>query len=212
MIKKIIKLVVAELVTMLLLLTRIKNVWFYFLSTFAIGLIGMFFQQGMYAYEIWAWHRGIIAVMFLGFGGLYWKYEGVLTKYLKWYVLLTLLALYVIILMCCRNTNPNISILSLQPLGIVTTLIACVLMIELCKRLPENSTMNYIGQNTLGFYFMSGALPIAVSRIAHKIIGGSYVSVMLADWIVCLVAAYYIVKLINRYAPWLFDVKKLIKK
>ena len=205
-------LVVAELIVLLLLLTRFKNVWFYFLSTFTIGLVGMAFQHGMYPYEVWAWHRGIIAVMFLGFGGLYWKYEERITKCLKWYMLLALLVLYVVLLLCCKDTNPNISILSLQPLGIVTTLIACVLLIELCKRLPENGVVNYIGQNTLGFYFMSGALPIAVSMLAHRLISGSHLSVMLFDWIVCLVGAYVVVKLINRFAPWLFDIKKLFNR
>lgn len=205
-------LVVSELIVLMLLLTRIRNVWFYFIATFAIGLTGMFLQHGMYDYEIWAWHRGVIAVMFLGFGGLYWRYERVLTKYLKWSVLFVLLAVYVIILLLCENTNPNISILSLQPLGIVTTLIGCVLLIELCKRLPENAIMNYIGQNTLGFYFMSGALPIAVSMLAHKLINGTYLTVMLVNWIICLVIAFFIVKLINRFAPWLFDIRKIHKK
>ena len=190
-------------------MTRIKNIWFYFFTTLVIGLTGMAYQRGMYGQEIWAWHRGIIAVMFLGFGGLYWRYENVISKYRRWYITTGLLVLYVAILLFCKSINPNISILSLQPLGIVTTLIACVLLIELCKVLPENKIINYIGQNTLGFYFMSGALPIVVSMLAHKLISGSYLAVMLTDWFVCLILAYIFVKLINRWLPWMFDFKKL---
>ena len=203
-------LAVSEIIELFLLTTRIKNIWFYFLTSLVIGLMGMSYQNGMYRQEFWAWHRGIIAVMFLGFGGLYWRYENVISKYFRrCYITTGLMVLYTAILLCCKNTNPNISILSLQPLGIVTTLFACVLLIELCKVLPENRIVNYIGQNTLGFYFMSGALPIVVSMLAHKLISGSYLVVMLADWIICLILAYAFVKLINRWLPWMFDFKKM---
>lgn len=202
-------LVISEIIVLLLFATRVKNIWFYSAVTLVIGLTGMVLQRGMYGHEIWAWHRGIVAVMFLGFGGLYWRYENVISKYSKWYVTIGLLVLYVVILLCCKNINPNISILSLQPLGIVTTLLSCILLIELCKLLPENKIINYIGQNTLGFYFMSGALPIVVSMLAHKLLNGSYLAVMLADWIICLIMAFIIVKFINRCLPWMFDFKKL---
>lgn len=205
-------LVISEIVVLLLLISRRKSIWFYFLITAAIASIGIVFQRGMYQLEIWAWHRGVISVIFLGFGGLYWKYEKKISKYLKWYVLLVLMVLYVVILLLCPNTNPNVSILSLQPLGIVTTLLACMLLIELCKRLPENKTISYIGQNTLGFYFMSGALPIVVSFVAHRLVHGTSLWVMLAVWVVSLFAAYLIVKFINRWLPWMFDFKKMFHR
>lgn len=204
-------LAVSELIILLLLLTRIKNAWFYFVACLLLGAVGMVFQHGMYAIEPWAVHRGVIALLFIGCGGMYWKYEEPISRFMKWYVVLLMLAAYIAILQFCDNTNPNISILSLQPWGIVTTLLSCMLLIELCKHLPENRVMNYIGKNTLGFYFMSGALPIVLSMLAHKMIPGSHLWLMLFVWVACLVMAYVVVMIINRWLPWIFDLR-LLKK
>ena len=76
-------LVVAEIATILLLISRKRNMEFYFLISFLIGSIGIALQHGAFANEIWAYHRGVIAVMFLAFGGLYWKYEFIINKFMK---------------------------------------------------------------------------------------------------------------------------------
>ena len=201
----------SELILLLLLLTRISNIWFYFAICVIMGGLGMYFQHGLYNIEIWAAHRGIVALLILGCGGLYWKFE-TLSKYMKWYTIIIVMALYVSVLLYCNRTSPFINILTLRPLGVVTTLLSCVLLIELCKRLPENRIINYIGQNTLGFYFMSGALPIMLSMFAHKVVVGQHLWILLVVWVLCLVIAYFAVKFINRWLPWMFDIRKLSRK
>ena len=205
-------LAVSELIILLLLLTRVKNGWFYFAACLFLSGVEIIFQRGMYAIEPWAAHRGIIALLYIGCGGIYWKYEEQITRFMKWYVVLLVLAAYIAILLFCDNTNPNISILSLQPLGIVTTLLSCLLLIVLCKCLPENKIMNYIGKNTLGFYFMSGALPFVLSMLAHKLIFLGHLWVMFAVWIACLIVAYIIVMIINKWLPWVLDLRLLCKR
>lgn len=205
-------LAVSELIVLLMLLSRKKNIWFYFSLCVILGGVGMCFQHGLYKIEIWAFHRGVEALLFICSGGLYWKYESKIAYFMKWHIISLMLVAYFFILIYFEDTNPNISILALQPIGIVTTLLSCILLIELFKHLPDNSIMNYIGKNTLGFYLMSGALPVIVSIVAHKLVIGSYLWMMLTVWIMCLFGAYVIVGIINKWLPWMFDLRQFKKK
>lgn len=205
-------LAVSELICLLLFISRKKSIWFYAICCFLLGGIGMVLQHGPYQYEIWACHRGVLALIYIAMGGLYWRYEKNITKLMKWYVIAIILIALVAIILFCNNTTPIITLLDLQPLGIVTTLLSCLLLIELCKRLPENRYINYIGQNTLGIYLISGAVPSVICPIMHKLIPGTHLLGLLLTWILCIVMAYLIVLFINRWLPWMFDFQILLQK
>ena len=59
---------------------------------------------------------------------------------------------------------------------------------------------------------MSGALPITFSLVAHKLVAASSVWMMLTIWIACIVVAYIAVLIINRWMPWLWDLRKIKRK
>ena len=204
-------LVIAEIITILLLVSRKKELIFYFLISLLIGSVGIVMQHGLFANEIWAYHRGIIAVMFLAFGGLYWKYESIINVSLKWYSLIFLAVIYIFIVFLSPENFSLISILTLQPLGVISAIIAIVLLIKGCKYLPENNVMSFLGQNTLMFYFLSGALPIILSVLAHKLICGTYFVVMLIVLFLSLLFAFFITFILNKFAPWCFDLRKIAK-
>ncbi len=69
--------------------------------------------------------------------------------------------------------------------------------------------LTFIGQNSIGFYFMSGALPITISMVAHYVIEGYHYVLLFADLFVCLAVAYLIVMFIVKWLSGLFDVRKL---
>ena len=201
-------LVVAELVLLLLFCTRKRSIWFYAAICLALGVSSLLIVRlDILHYSIWMWKHGLIALIFLALGGLYWKYEKIIDKLMKWWFVLLLLAVYVVVILSCNHTNPLISTLQIQPLGFLTSAIACLLLVWLCKCLPEIKPLTFIGQNSIGFYFMSGALPISLSMLAHKAMTGSPVWMMLVLWIVCLVTAYVAVVIINRWLPWLWDLR-----
>ena len=204
-------LVVAEIATILLLISRKRNMEFYFLISFLIGSIGIALQHGAFANEIWAYHRGVIAVMFLAFGGLYWKYEFIINKFMKWYFLVVLTLIYIFIICLCPENSSLISTHTLQPLGVLSALIAIVLLIKGCQYIPHNYILTFIGQNTLMFYFLSGALPILLSAMAHKLISGTYLVVMLFVLFLSLLLAYIVTFILIKYAPWCFDLRKIAK-
>lgn len=205
-------LVVAEFVLLLLFCSRKRNIWFYVVICAALGVTSLLLvKYNLLNNSIWMWKHGLIALIFLAMGGLYWQYEKHIDKMMKWWFVLPMLTIYVLLILFCDNTNPLISTLQIQPLGFHTSAIACLLLVWLCKFLPEVKPLTFIGQNSIGFYFMSGALPITVSMIAHKFVAGSPTWMMLIIWMACLVAAYVAVMIINRWLPWLWDLRKLKK-
>lgn len=158
---------------------------------------------------MWAWRQGLIALVFLAMGGLYWRYEKMVDKLLRWWFTLLLLFAYVVMVVGFEGYNdPLVSTLTIQPLGFLTSAIACILLVWLCKQLPEISLLSFIGKNSIGFYFMSGALPITFSVVAHKLIPDKSVWMMLLIWITCLIVAYATV-FINRWLPWIWDLRLL---
>lgn len=204
-------LAVAECLCLLMFISRKGNMWFYTIVCITFGAVGLVIvNQRILQNDIWAWKQGIIAVVFLALGGLYWRYEKAIDKMMRWCIVLPLLLAYVIMVIVYKDfCDPIISTLSIQPLGFVTSAMACLLLIWLCKKIPEVKWISFIGRNSIGFYFMSGALPISISLIVHKTTEGYHLWVLFTIWLVCLVVAYVAVEIINGWMPWLWDLRKM---
>ena len=110
-------LVVSELILLILFCTRIRNIWFYVVVCLTLGLIGLVIvKYNSQQNGIWAWQQGMIALIFLAIGGLYWRYETQVDKFRKWWVWLLLLIIYIVAIFSINNNNPLISTLGIQPL------------------------------------------------------------------------------------------------
>lgn len=213
-------LVVAELLFLLLLFTRRKNIWFYAIIAFVLSALGWWlsvtefsFIEGYGSFP-WQFKHGLICMCYLALGGLYWRYETVIHKVMKNWVVIILAIGYIAGSITFRpylSTGYMTSMEQIHPAGVLWSLLASVLLVELCRRLPRNGFLTFIGQNSIGFYFMSGALPIVFSIVAHKFIQGSPVCGVLPVFIGCLVVSFFIMKVMTRWMPWLFDLR-LIKK
>lgn len=158
-------LLVAELVLLLLFCSRKRNIWFYAFICFTIGVLCLsLVKKHLLNSTIWMWKHGLIALIFLAMGGLYWNYEKQIDRFMKWWFVLPLIAMFIAIVIGLKGYNdPLISTLTIQPLGFLSSAIACLLLVWLCKKLPEIKSLTFIGQYSIGFYFMSGALPITFS-------------------------------------------------
>lgn len=208
-------LVFTELIIFLLFCSRIRKIWFYMSACLLIGIVG--WLNVNYCFidnDIWMWRQGLLALPFLAIGGLYRKYERQIDRYLmqRWFIILLLIVYMFMIIVLKEYCNPIVSTLDIQPLGYFTSAIACLLLVWICKMLPEIKPLTFIGKNSIGFYFMSGALPIVLSIVAHQIMDTSYGWVMLTIWGICIVLAYFIVVLINHRLPWLWDLRLLRKQ
>lgn len=212
-------LVVAELVILLLLFTRNKNIWFYFGCSLIIFAIGQYLIDNdislfdSYPSLPWQYKHGMLAILFLTFGGLYWRYESVINKHMNKYILFLLIILYMTALVVWPNDfRVLVSMLDINNLGIVISLLSTIILIEFCKLIPSSKLLNYIGKNTIGFYFMSGALPIVLSMAVHKFIPDCNYIGLIIVFISSVIFALIAVFLMNSFAPWVFDFRQLWKK
>ena len=203
-------LVIAELILLFLFFTRKKDMRFYVIICFILSLVGLVFVElGSNQSGIWAWNQGLLSLAFLALGGLYWQYESIVDKLMCWWLVLPVLSLYIVLVVFpVRYNNPLISTLGIQPLGFITSGIACLLLVWFSKLLPDIKFFSYIGKNSLGFYFMSGAIPIILSIVAHKLVE-TKVYVELLIWVLSILISYFTVFIINKWLPWLLDIRSL---
>lgn len=161
----------------------------------------------------WQYKNGMFAVIFLAVGGVYWKFENYINRMMNKYVFAGMIVLYIILLLIFpSHFKVLVSMLDVNIAGIFLSILATVTFIELCKRLPKSNVLNFIGQNTIGFYFMSGALPIVLSMLVHKLFSESNVLGLVIVFAGSMSIAYVSVYLMNRYIPWVFDLRVLRKE
>lgn len=201
-------LTLAELFTLLMLLTRKRNVWFYVLLSVLVAIVGLLmanFRLELFPKGYWAYKNGMIAMLFLALGALYWKYEQQVDRFLKWYVLLPMAIVFVVLALSFEfvQYNTRMSIPSF-----VASLFSILLIIQGCKRLPETRFLSFIGKNSLGFYLLSGSIPMLLGGVAYTYYPGHWWMVLLL-WLVGFALIYLAVKLIVRWMPWLLDLRKL---
>lgn len=212
-------LVVAEILIFVMLLSRKKSIWFYLGVGVILYLIGHSLVSEEYslfdAYPAfpWMYKHGLYAIVFLVIGGVYWYIEEKINKYMTKTLLIILIGVYVISLLAFPSFfHVLVSKLDINVPGILLSVLATVILIELCKLLPSMRLLNYIGQNTIGFYFMSGALPIVLSIFVHKFIQGCNIFGCMVVFIGSMLLACTAVLVINRWLPWMLDLRKLRSK
>lgn len=208
-------LVVAQLLCLLLLLSRKRNVWFYWAIGIVVSLVGTYLitnDMWIGGRNWWAYKQGIISMFFLGLGGIYWRYELQINKVLSWYVMIPLLVVYTFVVGWHYDiTGCVISTLHLNALGIAMSVLICVLLPRMLRDLKSVDAITYIGKHSICFYFMSGALPIVMGMIIKRFMNVNAFGYMI-DLVACIALAYLGTYIINRWLPWLLDLRVMFKK
>lgn len=208
-------LVVAELIVLLILITRWKSLLTYFimgLVTAALGwyLIQIDFHLFGFGRDPWAYRRGLLAVAFMMAGGVYWRYEEQLAKRMNLSILSILLCVYIIIFGLYPKEFPVlISTMDITFAGYLASLLGCIVLVEICKKMKEIKVLTFIGQYSLCFYFLSGALPMIVTMIAKRFLPVGSFGVLLVIFLSCLMLAAFVTYVLNKYLPFLFDLRKM---
>lgn len=206
-------LTIAEFILLALLCLRIKKIWVYWWMSMALLALGSYLIDNNIPFLgikdcPWAMSRGLCAISFLVTGGLFWKYESQIKRILTWHFVLAITVLYAIAMTFWGDSIASlmdVSYVMQYPIGCI----AGFILLGICTHLPSIPLITFIGQYSIGFYFMSGALPtIICAFLSHTIGVGSWCSVMVA-WGISLFVAYCTTYLLNRYTPWLFDLRRL---
>ena len=210
-------LIVAEIVILLLLLTRSKKIYYYFIIGLLITALGLYliqidFHLFGFGRDPWAYRRGLLAVTFMMAGGVYWRYEEVFAKWMKWYVFTCLLATYVLIFSLIPNDVPVlVSTMDITWIGYLASLLGCVVLIEFCKKLKTIRFLTFVGQYSLCFYFFSGALPMLVTMVVKHFLPTENVLVMMLVFALCLFISTFVAYVLNKYLSFMFDLRIIIK-
>ena len=212
-------LVLAEFILIGLFATRIKSIWFYTIICLLLTLIGNYLFLNNINIVSWSssfpWHykQALICMIYIALGGLYQKYESVIKRVLNKYVISILVIMFVIsIVFFSEHFKYVTSLCEMNVLCVLITILSTVLLRELCKSTPEFKILSFIGKNTMGYYFLSGAVPSIVAMIVLKFIPDLHWWMLLLIWVGNLIIATGLVMIMNKYFPWLFDLRLLKKQ
>ncbi len=211
-------LAVAQIIIFTLLLSKQKNMWIYLIITAVIFFCGLFLNIsdetiGIDNHFPWFYKTGMEYTFIMALGGIYWKYETIIDKKLNIFWLSLIGCVYIGIL-TLSFYGYNIKFLGLggkiTVLGFVEILCGITLITALCKHLPRIKALEFIGRNSILFYFFCGVFPAAVGALAHKFFPDTNYFITILVTIVALSLGWLTTKFIVRFLPFLTDFRKLI--
>lgn len=209
-------LVISQIILLILLMSRIRSIWIYWVISISILTLGTYVNENKQA-EIfitpWFFIQGLYAVPFVTAGGVYWKYENYLKKiFNKWFVFLMLTIYIFVFSFFSEYIGVLVAILDVNFVGYFAGCFASVLLIELCKYSPKNKVLTYIGTNSISFYFMSGALPITMSMVVKCQVSTPNFFGLVVIVGSSLVLASIVTFVLNKYIPWIYDLRRISKR
>ena len=206
-------LVVAQLVLLLVASFKIKDIWSYAVITAGLFLLGTSVNSNIIpsdasAYFPWFWKTALVYTFVMTLGGMYHKYEKQVERFMKYGWGVVILAYLGIV-----GWGYPIKAIGVggkcNLAGFVAMCCSVLLVVTLAKRIVQCRWLEYVGRNSIVFYFFSGVYPAAVGAIAARIISdGNYVVTMMVALISVLlgVITTYVV---NRFAPSILDLRLL---
>lgn len=210
-------LAIAQLTILTLFLTKIKNIFFYFIATAiifsTIQYLCDFSSQSALFYFPWFWRTGLIYTFILTLGGIYYTFEKEINLFLHkgGIIAIAIISIYAYFYL---YSNDNISFLGLSGrctmLGFIGAISTTLLLIFMIRRCSSHTITNFIGRNSIVFYFLSGAVPNIVAIVLKKIFDGNIL--LLGTLIVSFATSYLAANIINKYFPYLMDIRLLKAK
>lgn len=155
----------------------------------------------------WYWKTGLAAVPFMTLGGLIYTARRILKERKRLIAMAALIVYAVSVIYILSGAEIMYALMSVRFnfAGTAITLSGITFIISLCYFWnPQYKLLQFIGKNSIIFYFFSGFLPASLSSISLlRSLGGFGISVLgisigvLLTWIVV------------NYLPFLTDLRKL---
>lgn len=204
---------VAQILLAILLLSKRNQMAFYMSACSLIFLAGTCLHHISPSSFPWYYQTGMTATLLMGLGGVYFRHESQLNKIIsKWYVWSTFVALYLsnIAITHPIHSQPLITNYTLMSLwGYITIICSIMLMIVVSRLLPKIKWLEYIGRNSIIFYFFSGVMPALFSNIFSRFVPYNSYAFTLTITCISLLASAGVSVIIQRHFPYLTDFRKL---
>lgn len=211
-------LVVAQLVLFLLVCTfRQRSIWLYLVLTFMISAFGLSMSRcsnDATAFFPWFYKTGLAYTFIMALGGLYARYEELidLLLYKGWIVVA---AVTYVVFVVLDGIDPDFELdmmglsASLNLWGFICLMAGITLIVVVAKRMRAIRWLEYIGKNSIVFYFFSGVFPAVFGWIVQRIMSNTGYTKAIITTIFSTLLAYLITCLLNKYAPFVIDLRKL---
>ena len=172
---------------------------------FFIGVILYFWAEyletkGLPAYP-WHYKEAFRALPFMFLGGLFRKYESKLDSLVSIKVSLISGGGYLILMLCALKYGWESSLYSL-----LISILGVHFLVSLSRYIPNIGWLNYIGKNSIIFYFLSGGVPAIWGLIFKQIFPEPYYVVSLLVTVISVMTVYPIAYFLNRYCPVVTDL------
>ena len=211
---------ISQLVIYTLFLSKRTNILPYVFITFLIFIVTNMFgdirSKSAEEYFPWFWQTGLIYTPLMMLGGMYYTFEKRIDYYLNKPAITTATFIILAGLMFFAGNGVNMYFLGLSGrsniLGYTTTLLSIISLIYITKRIANNKITDFIGKQSIVFYFLSAAVPSTLLFVINKLpYKNSYI--VLAIYILSSITISYIAAyIILRFFPFLLDIRKAIKK
>lgn len=205
-------LILCQIAIVALLSTRQRSVWFYFviMSLMAVaGTVALPFYGDSLDY--YAYQLSPLCMAFLALGALYWRYEPIFNRFRVWHVAVLAAAYITFFVILADDAKVLINMKQFNFTGFLGSAIGCLLMVEVCKRLPRMRLLTFIGTNSIVFYFLSGAVPVVVNVLFKRLSPVPGTADFLLYLVACVALASAITYVIQRFLPFLTDLRKVKK-
>lgn len=209
-------LVVAQLCLLLLLLFKKSSIWFYVLATALLFAVGSYLSASREANDAaaffpWYYSTGFVYTFIMALGGVYYRYEAHIDRVVK-YALPAIAVVYVWLMYSTWDVH-SLKLLGLGGhsnfLGFVGIVCGTALLVAFSKMLRPVKSLEFIGRNSIVFYFFSGAMPAVFGTIARRVVADDLYIVTLSVAILSFLSSYLFTWVIVRYMPFITDLRKL---
>lgn len=180
---------------------------------FIIGLLINYRSQGdAMNYLPWYWKTGLVYTFIMVLGGIYLKYEKRIDTIIGrfWYLLV---GSYFILLILGRHYDIPFISLGMSGVcnfyGFIILIIGISFIILLSKTIKAPSLIRFIGKQSIAFYFFSGVIPALLCSITKHIISEQYFIIFILVTILAVFLGFLIAWVVNKYLPFLVDLRKI---
>ncbi len=160
----------------------------------------------------WNYQKGMEATLLMCAGGMYRRHESRANRILSCPI--TLGAAVLIYLSGVWLSHPAGPQVELPPTAwhlwtLIVNVCGIISVTALSHVIPRNGWTEYIGKDSIIFYFFSGVMPAFFGTVAHGIFHHEHYSVTLAVTVVSLLTASAVNFTIRHYFPYLADLRKM---
>lgn len=165
----------------------------------------------------WYYKSGMIASFFLVLGGITRNYYDKLKSIVSVSALIISGVLYIgLMVYNYYNWGITQAIKSVTydniPLGLFNNILGIFFMIQLCHYIPDIKWLQYIGKNSIVFYFFGGGVPLVIGLLVRTYVPfDGYIMTILVT-ITCLAIVFPINYVIKRFFPWMLDFSLITKR